>query len=211
MNQLLRHSVAPAAALLVHQTLSTINQQEQTKSTKRISSYHDEGRDFFLGGVLPVITTKNVIRCDAPPPTPTITVDTMEQLNKNNESNTAPSTIGDDKEQEDEAEEWFHNLFPLRQLWKPKVEYPLWDEDWDGRKLELSKDYDDCDDKDRAKKEREMKRYVRKHGVTRHIILIRHGQYDETHKVQKTTCVIRFYLLLYVHRPLIHIHTTFTN
>jgi hypothetical protein len=27
-------------------------------------------------------------------------------------------------------------------------------------------------------------RYIRKNGVTRHIIMIRHGQYDETHKVR---------------------------
>ena len=31
-------------------------------------------------------------------------------------------------------------------------------------------------------KDRENARYVRKHGVTRHIILIRHGQYDEQHR-----------------------------
>ena len=29
---------------------------------------------------------------------------------------------------------------------------------------------------------RQRERYIRKNGVTRHIILIRHGQYDETHK-----------------------------
>lgn len=28
-------------------------------------------------------------------------------------------------------------------------------------------------------------REIRKHGVTRHIICIRHGQYDETHKVRE--------------------------
>ena len=26
----------------------------------------------------------------------------------------------------DEKEEYFHNLFPKRQLWEPKKEYPLW-------------------------------------------------------------------------------------
>lgn len=29
----------------------------------------------------------------------------------------------------------------------------------------------------------QRERYIRKKGVTRHIILIRHGQYDETYKV----------------------------
>ena len=31
-------------------------------------------------------------------------------------------------------------------------------------------------------------REIRKHGVTRHIICIRHGQYDETHKVCTESC-----------------------
>jgi hypothetical protein len=25
---------------------------------------------------------------------------------------------------------WYHNLFPLRQKFEPRVEYPLWDENW---------------------------------------------------------------------------------
>lgn len=25
---------------------------------------------------------------------------------------------------------WFHNLFPLRQLFEPRVPYPLWDDNW---------------------------------------------------------------------------------
>lgn len=32
--------------------------------------------------------------------------------------------------------------------------------------------------------DRHKLRQIRKHGVTRHIILVRHGQYDETHKVR---------------------------
>ncbi len=72
-----------------------------------------------------------------------------------------------------EVEELFHGMFPLRQLWKPRKEYPLWDEDWDGRNPESTGDIE----KDRANK-----RFIRKHGVTRHIILVRHGQYDESCK-----------------------------
>jgi hypothetical protein len=68
----------------------------------------------------------------------------------------------------------YHGLFPLRQLFVPAVEYPLWDNDWDGRQPEESGDSDE---------NRRMHRKIRKHGVTRHIILIRHGQYDETYKV----------------------------
>lgn len=65
------------------------------------------------------------------------------------------------------GEEYFHNLFPVRQLCVPKKAYPLWDEDWDGNQESRSKT---------SYKE------LRKEGVTRHVILIRHGQYDETSK-----------------------------
>ncbi len=82
------------------------------------------------------------------------------------------------KEREEEEEgPLFYDLFPERQLWKPTVEYPLWDEDWDGRKMKGTGD---------ETKDLEMKRSVRKNGVTKHIILIRHGQYDEKHKVKKS-------------------------
>jgi len=68
----------------------------------------------------------------------------------------------------------YHGLFPKSQLWQPKKEYPLWDDDWDGRKPESTGD---------KTADRERMRHIRKVGVTRHIILIRHGQYDETYKV----------------------------
>jgi len=68
----------------------------------------------------------------------------------------------------------FHNLFPLRQLWNPKLPYPLWDSNWDNKEPERTGD--DQEDKRRQK-------YLRSTGVTRHILLIRHGQYDETYKV----------------------------
>jgi hypothetical protein len=68
----------------------------------------------------------------------------------------------------------YHGLFPKRQLWQPKLEYPLWDNDWDGREPRTTGDKEE--DRNRTRK-------IRKTGVTRHIILIRHGQYDETHKV----------------------------
>jgi serine/threonine-protein phosphatase PGAM5 len=65
----------------------------------------------------------------------------------------------------------FRNLFPKRQLWQPSSPYPLWDKDWDSRNPTPSGD----DDVDRRKM-----RKLRKEGVTRHVILVRHGQYDET-------------------------------
>lgn len=68
----------------------------------------------------------------------------------------------------------FAGLFPLRQLWVPRLSYPLWDTNWDGRQQEATGD---------REKDHQMQRQIRKHGVTRHIILVRHGQYDETFKV----------------------------
>lgn len=72
-----------------------------------------------------------------------------------------------------DAEGDFHKLFPKRQLFQPKLEYPLWDPNWDGKQPESTGD---------SNEDRRRARYVRKEGVTRHIILVRHGQYDETEK-----------------------------
>jgi len=70
----------------------------------------------------------------------------------------------------------FHNLFPKRQLWQPKVEYPLWDADWDGLDPASTGNKDE---------DRRRKRQLRKEGVTRHVILIRHGQYTEQEKLDE--------------------------
>ena len=67
----------------------------------------------------------------------------------------------------------FHGLFPKRQLFQPKIEYPLWDDNWDGLKPESTGNREE---------DSKRKRQLRKEGVTRHIILIRHGQYDESEK-----------------------------
>jgi len=79
-----------------------------------------------------------------------------------------------------DAEGDFHNLFPRRQLWQPAVEYPLWDAGWDGRQPTPLED---------PEEERRRTRKIRKEGVTRHIILIRHGQYEEKHKVSKQSLI----------------------
>jgi hypothetical protein len=75
----------------------------------------------------------------------------------------------------------FYGLFPARQLWHPKLDYPLWDKNWDGRHPESTGD---------SEEDRRFFRQLRKTGVTRHIILIRHGQYDESSKVgtAESTC-----------------------
>lgn len=90
-------------------------------------------------------------KCDAPAP----------------ENKPATPSVGMNRDSKGD----FHNLFPRRQLWQPKQEYPWWDKDWDGKSPARSGD----DEADRA----EMRK-LRKEGVTRHIILVRHGQYDET-------------------------------
>lgn len=47
------------------------------------------------------------------------------------------------------------------------------DLDWDGRHPQVTGDKDE---------DRRKLREIRKSGITRHIILIRHGQYEESHK-----------------------------
>ena len=77
------------------------------------------------------------------------------------------SNKGNDKKDGSE-EKIFHGLFPERQLWKSKMpHHVLWDDNWD--------DLEPADDSNH--------RLIRKNGVTRHIILVRHGQYDETYDV----------------------------
>lgn len=57
--------------------------------------------------------------------------------------------------------EKFFEYCPLNQMHKPKRSYPAWDNNWDGLQKSTR---------------------TNKNGVTKHIILIRHGQYDETFK-----------------------------
>jgi len=141
-NQLFRRAAAPSLALVASTFLSE-------RSTDIISK------------------PKSIAFCEAPnhlEKSPQIK-DAAASLEKAKEI--APAEIGKQSlESTPDKEEFFHGLFPLRQLWKPTHEYPLWDSNWDGRKPDDNAD----------------RRYIRKNGVTRHIILVRHGQYDETHK-----------------------------
>eukprot|EP01082_Thalassiosira_pseudonana_P004867 g3956.t1 g3956 contig15:10972-12775(-) len=98
----------------------------------------------------------------------------------------------------------YHGLFPRRQLWRPRLEYPLWDSNWDGRQppsIVANLDDDDAANASTSSNVANAKdgnatttttthkqltqaqrdRHIRKNGITKHIILIRHGQYDETH------------------------------
>ena len=78
-------------------------------------------------------------------------------------------------------------MFPRRQLWRPALEYPLWDYNWDGRQpTPIGRvDVEEGGDDSRLMAEARRERLIRKEGVTRHIILVRHGQYDETYKVRR--------------------------
>lgn len=67
----------------------------------------------------------------------------------------------------------YHGMFPRRQLWQPKLKYPLWDRDWDAREPPSTGDKEE---------DRHRLRDIRNKGTTRHIILVRHGQYDESSK-----------------------------
>ena len=50
-------------------------------------------------------------------PVPQKEEETVKAVSSESSSSLKPS---------DEKEEYFHNLFPKRQLWKPNKEYPLW-------------------------------------------------------------------------------------
>lgn len=120
---------------------------------------------FLSGGLGYVLDASRSAKCEeikpatTPTPAPTV-VHTSTHTAMN-----AASSKND--------EELYANLFPKRQLYVPKKEYPLWDANWDNRQPVPLENKDE---------ERRKQRLIRKSGTTRHIILIRHGQYDETHK-----------------------------
>lgn len=89
----------------------------------------------------------------------------------------APGT----KDGPDGDAELYHGLFPRRQLWRPAVEYPLWDSDWDGRAPPPAPS-DAAAGEAATEVRRAQDRDVRRRGVTRHVILVRHGQYSEVDK-----------------------------
>lgn len=150
------------------------------------------------------------IACEAEKPAVKVKED--ETFPSNTSIAKPPKTAGMQPSEEGD----YHGLFPKSQLWQPKNEYPLWDDDWDGRKPESTGD---------KTADRELMRHIRKTGVTRcesnvrlgtessclkltlceshnftsfslrHIILIRHGQYDETYKVRRRSLLASYVLL----------------
>lgn len=68
----------------------------------------------------------------------------------------------------------FYGQCLARQLHRPKIPYPAWDYDWDHRETELTSQ-EALSGQSQFAKSKSL-------GKTRHIILIRHGQYDERYK-----------------------------
>lgn len=132
---------------------------------------------------------KEISLCDAAPltaPSKVIAADTRSLISK-------PKAEVMEEGMRPDAEGDFHGLFPKRQLWVPRLEFPLWDKDWDGRHPSSTGD---------PEEDHRMQRQMRKMGVTRHIILVRHGQYDETYKVRVYAIARSAVSLLYRSRRL---------
>lgn len=72
------------------------------------------------------------------------------------------------KNGKDETDELFQGHCLKRQLYTPKVPYPAWDYNWDGRMTPNTT-------------LESLSKTTNVKGKTRHVIFIRHGQYDETH------------------------------
>lgn len=172
MNNLLRRSATPALACLVsHNTYERYTKQQKQNQSSAIAANRYGTQT----------TSCSVAQCEAMTKKPVESLIVAKDVPLSNDigvnsddNSTSKQSYQQEKneipgkEEKDEQEPFFHDLFPLRQLSKTIVDYPLWDENWDGRDTKVDK---------------ETYRFIRKNGVTRHIILIRHGQYDETHKV----------------------------
>ena len=68
----------------------------------------------------------------------------------------------------------FHGQCLLRQLHRPKLPYPAWDYNWDHRETKATTQ-EALSGQSQFAKSKSL-------GKTRHILLVRHGQYDERYK-----------------------------
>lgn len=89
-----------------------------------------------------------------------------ETSKKTNDAN----EVAESKLERNKDTNMFQNQCLERQMYKPKLPYPAWDYNWDGKVVDGTTDLEGH----RSGKARKQK------GKTRHIILVRHGQYDET-------------------------------
>lgn len=97
----------------------------------------------------------------------------------------------------------FYGQIPARQLLKPRAPYPLWDYNWDGKGMRRQSQALGTDSEggtlavkaamhdhgaisdgglvDPPPVDNDQEHRLKSNGVTRHIILIRHAQYDESY------------------------------
>ena len=169
MNHFLRRSAGPAVACLftnsIYQRTTTAKcDVAANKNTNNVQKVHPPYKDDDHNAKEKIHTSidtnqlkinNDVLQPQPPPPPLQVVV-----VGSTNDQPKAVEDTKSDKVKKDEDDPKFHNLFPFRQLWKPNVEYPLWDADWDERKMENTGD----EEKDRA-----MMRFVRKNGVTRYV------------------------------------------
>jgi serine/threonine-protein phosphatase PGAM5 len=88
-------------------------------------------------------------------------------------SRTHTEAAHEKKKDEDDTDATFQGCLK-RQICIPKIQYPAWDYNWDGHMTSVSTP-------ERVATPEGL-RESKAAGKTRHIILVRHGQYDETHK-----------------------------
>lgn len=79
-----------------------------------------------------------------------------------------------DATRDDDDKTTFYGQCLLRQLYRPRLPYPAWDYDWDHRETSATSQQAMSSGKGFTESKRLAK--------TRHIILVRHGQYDERYK-----------------------------
>jgi serine/threonine-protein phosphatase PGAM5 len=100
-----------------------------------------------------------------------LTLTSTEQAPKNETKNHSMYSH-DPKSVRSKSTKLYHGQCLERQLFRPKLPYPLWDYNWDGR-MTQDTTLESLSTIEGLKKSRQ-------HGTVRHILLIRHGQYDES-------------------------------
>ena len=166
MNHLLRRSAGPAVACLftnsIYQKTTTAKCDVANTHSSNVQKIHlqpsKDDDDHHAKEKIPTSIDTNKLKINNNEVLQQAVVGTTNDQTQVAVEDTTTST-----KKEEKNDPKFHNLFPLRQLWKPKVEYPLWDTNWDERKMESMGD----EEKDRA-----MMRFVRKNGVTRYVYVV---------------------------------------
>jgi hypothetical protein len=92
---------------------------------------------------------------------------------RNNESSSSPSSFAKKEEDITAYYRKYGRFHPQRQIHEPFLPYPAWDYNWDGRQTPFTSPEFLMHGSDAFAASKT-------HGTTRHILLIRHGQYDES-------------------------------